>query len=132
MDERSPSEPYPGPEPDGGGQPAPDSGAPAQPSSEREPRTGEGTPGEDVAAGDGLAMASFGPTPEHPSEPQGPVDMAEKQTLVQNPERLDLPPVGQPDEPPSPRFAVSDPQSQSHPPPDPPNVLRPISHDDDA
>jgi hypothetical protein len=93
MDERSPSEPYPGPEPDGGGQPAPDSGAPAQPSSEREPRTGEGTPGEDAAAGDGLAMASFGPTPEHPSEPQGPVDMAEKQTLVQNSEPAEDPPA---------------------------------------
>src|SRR3954463_15105438 len=103
MDERSPSEPYPGPEPDGGGQPAPgcgapaqptpDSGAPAQPSSEREPRTGEGTPGEDAAAGDGLAMASFGPTPEHPSEPQGPVDMAEKQTLGQNSEPAEDPPA---------------------------------------
>ena len=38
-------------------------------------------------------MASFGPTPEHPSEPQGPVDMAEKQTLVQNSEPAEDPPA---------------------------------------
>jgi hypothetical protein len=88
MAERSPTEPYPGPEPDAdaGGQPPPADGAPAQPRSQREPRTSEKRPGEDAAAGDGLAMASFGPAPEHPSEPSGPVDMAEKQTLVKNPE----------------------------------------------
>ena len=57
--------------------------------------------------------------------------MAEKQTLVQNPERLDLPPVGHAGDAPDARYAVSDPQSQTDPPPDPPGVLRPISHEHD-
>ncbi len=125
---RSPSEPYPGPEPDAGGQP------PSAPSSPGEPASRERaaeTRGEDIVhAGD--TVAAFGPLPEQPDEPDGPRDTAEKHRLVQNRERIDSPPPGQQGERPGPEWAIADHEAESKPEADPGRMPRPLTHDEGA
>jgi hypothetical protein len=125
-EQRSPSEPYPGPEPDAGGQPPTAPSSPGEPDSrERAAETG----GDDVAhAGD--AVASFGPLPDRAAEPDGPRDMAEKHRSVQSRERIDLPPPGQPEGQPGPEWAIADHEAESDPEPDPGRMPSPLTHDD--
>jgi hypothetical protein len=124
-DRRSPAEPYPGPEPDVGGQPTSAPSSPGQPDSGE---VGAQTGGADVAhVGD--AAAAFGPLHDQPDEPDGPRDMAEKHRMVQSRERIDSPPTGRPGEP-GPEWAIADHEAESDPEADPEAMPRPLTHDD--
>jgi hypothetical protein len=127
-DQRSPSEPYPGPEPDSGGQPPDEPSSPGEPDSrERAYETG----GEDVAhVGD--AVAAFGPLPEQADEPDGPRDMTGKERTVESRERIDAPPPGQPGERPGPEWAIADHEAQSDPDTGASRMPGPLTHDQDA
>jgi hypothetical protein len=124
-EQRSPSEPYPGPEPDPGGQPPSTPSSPGEPDShERAAETG----GADVVhAGD--TVAAFGPLPEQPDEPDGERDMVEKRRLVENRERIDSPPPGQPGQRPGAEWAIADHEAESEPDPDPEPMPGPLTHD---
>ena len=125
-EQRSPSEPYPGPAPDAGGQPPSTPSAPGEPDSRE--RAAE-TSGEEVAhVGD--TVAAFGPLHEQDDEPDGPRDMAEKHRMVQNRERIDSPPPGQPGQEPAPEWAIADHEAQSDPEPDAGRMPRPLTHDE--
>jgi hypothetical protein len=127
--ERSPAEDYPGPdgetdEPDVAG---------AQTDGLRE---GANQPyGNDRATAVGDAVAAFGPPLEHENDPDTVMDTHEKRLRVESRERIDSPPAVDPmragSHPPEPRFAIADHEAQTDPPPDPPGMPRPLSHDAD-
>lgn len=116
---RSPTEPYPGPDPYIGGQPQ---RAAVEPSETAAP-----TAGEDVVIA-GSAVAAFGPLPLQSAEPPGPRDMIDKQCLVTNRVRMDAAPPGQPRQPPARVWAIPDYEAQSEPQLQSPAMPDPLSH----
>jgi hypothetical protein len=124
---RSPAEDYPGPDPQGGPDVAEPGAAPAK------DRAAVHAGDEDRAVVVGDAVAAFGPPLEQRDEPGTVMDTHEKRLRVESRDRIDSPPAVDPlrggSEPPEPRFAISDHEAQTAPPPDPPGMPRPLSHD---
>jgi hypothetical protein len=119
----APSESYPGPEPGSSGPPA---AAPASPGAPSPRKRAADTAGDDQVYADS-SVAMFGPRPQQPDEPDGARDTTEKRLAVENRERLDVPPAGQPHQPPSAAWAMADHEAQSDPQPDPRQVATPIN-----
>jgi hypothetical protein len=117
---RSPTEPYPGPDPYIGGQPPR--------SAQGSTRVAAPTRGRDVVIA-GNSVAAFGPLPKQVAEPPGPRDMIDKHSLITNKEPIDAAPPGQPRQPPAPAWAVPDYESESHPKRQSVLMPDPLSHD---
>jgi hypothetical protein len=124
---RSPAEDYPGPDREGDGADVANADQ-AGPDERASAPAGE----QDRASAVGDAVAAFGP-PLEPNEPDTVMDTHEKRLRVESRERIDSPPATDPmqagHDAPDPRFAIADHEAQTSPPPDPPGMPRPISHD---
>jgi hypothetical protein len=126
---RSPAENYPGPDDDAGSSVAvPDAGASGDTASQH-------ADSDDRVTSVGDAAAAFGPPLEQPNEPGTVMDQHEKRLRVESRERIDSPPAVDPQRAgshtPEPQFAIADHEAQTDPPPDPPGMPRPLSHDAD-
>lgn len=128
--DRSPAEDYPGPDP---GHDRSDVAVPDAADSSERATAPSGEEDGVVAVGD--AVAAFGPPLEQKNEPDTVMDTHEKRLRVESRERMDSPPAVDPmqagSHEPEPRFAISDHEAQTSPPPDPPGIPRPLSHDSD-